>query len=365
MILLNRILTGTDTTPKQLLANVVHFGVVILFALGLYGIIFQLSLFLLHQPYSSEYLGGFYRLEWSKEYFSQALPLSFSTLLKYYGGDRRFYYYPVTSLAVVFALCVVRVVCGILLLPTQRSLRFLALIILFTTLACPATMLLINGGSNPSRTMVAVVFALGGLVFLAASHAGHILRSVLVALCIICYIDFVIINQRYALASQLVWQADRDFSSVLLDRISRVSYKLPPRDYQYIDNIGVTTKRYPLEIVGAREPYPESPLFIQRETIGASFYGWENNETRRQVSLFATMGNFYFWPASRTERRSVMGQALAMPAWPDAGAVDVVNGIVVVKLGNYNREQIQAICAEVGVDDNISCQQLQRDPGAR
>jgi len=358
---INYLLENPHTSCRQHILHTMYFGFALVIAFALYKLITPITLLFYHLSYHAEYLNTFYKFELTKEYFINYLPLSLKATLNYYTGSKDYYLYELTPLALLFYFSLIIVGFRIVTSNSKPGVKLLGLMALLVTLITPTSMLMMNAGDIPVRTMFAVIFVLAGLVFIACHTTSNIVKYTLCVLAISCYVKFVIINHRYALSSQLTWQADREFSVMLLDRINQVYYKLPPREKMLDEKLGISTKRYPLEIVGEREHYSESPVFMEREAIGASFYNWAPDEVRRRVALFGVMGNFDFWPANRTERRSIIGQALNMPSWPAAGSVDVINGVVVVKFGNYIPDQLSTLCLEVN-DDNPSCQKLRARP---
>jgi hypothetical protein len=64
----------------------------------------------------------------------------------------------------------------------------------------------------------------------------------------------------------------------------------------------------------------------------------------RVVALWRSMRRFDFRYASAEEALAVADQAASMPIWPAEGSVDVVNGVLVVKIGEYSKHQIIALC---------------------
>jgi hypothetical protein len=142
-------------------------------------------------------------------------------------------------------------------------------------------------------------------------------------------------NNRYAFSNYMVWQADRELSVKIQDRIGAVLPKIAP--------VSNPHEVYPMEIVGWIE-YPETSIFTQREVIGASFYKWAAGDVERVERLFRTMGVSRYRAATREERLSVIEKAQAMPAWPYEGSVDVINGIIVIKFREYNPNQLMVIC---------------------
>ncbi len=133
----------------------------------------------------------------------------------------------------------------------------------------------------------------------------------------------------------MTWLADRELSVQLLSKIHEAINKLPVKTDPFA--------QFPLEIVGWHE-YEETPIFVHREVIGASFYTWGAGDAERISRLFRTMGVMDYRPATRQEKLSIVEAAQQMPSWPYQGSVDIINGIVVVKLREYNPNQLLGMC---------------------
>ena len=112
-----------------------------------------------------------------------------------------------------------------------------------------------------------------------------------------CFFKFAVVNSRYALANELSWKADQDLSLLILQRVHSVLHKFPDR-----------SPPYPVTLVGMLQP-GESPLYVQRDLIGSSFYNTNGGNMGRVVGLWRSMRHFDFREASDEE-------ALASPGAP-------------------------------------------------
>ena len=83
-------------------------------------------------------------------------------------------------------------------------------------------------------------------------------------------------------------------------------------------------------------------------------FKWSAGDVDRVVRLFQTMGVSNYRAATKQEQLSVIEGAKAMPSWPYEGSVDVINGIVVVKLRDYNPNQLMKICSAPD-ENNPAC----------
>lgn len=304
-------------------------------AAGISQAISMLMLHITHIAYNTEYLSTFLNYQATTSYFFNTLQKTIDIGWNYYTGHKDFYLFDLLLLKILFLLTLAVSLYRIMTAAGSFVVRIIGVLLLLAALAAPLTMLMLNAGSMPPRTLLGVAYVLAGLVFLTASTSSNILRWTTAVLALSCFYNFSIINNRYAFSNQMGWLADRELSVLLLDEIHVAINKLPTKTDPFA--------QLPLEIVGWHE-YQETPIFVHREVIGASFYTWGAGDAGRISRLFRTMGEMDYRPATNQERLSVVEAAQQMPSWPYTGSVDVINGIIVVKLSNYNPNQFLSMC---------------------
>lgn len=338
------VVNSPDTGLLALCKRLSIFVLVLAMAAVMFEVIKRWSLHYVNVPYAAQYLSEFNDFQISSDYLLPTLRKTWLAACNYYGGGKMFYLYDLLSLKLLFCLSLLFACVKILQSPAKLYLRLLGVLTLLVVLAVPMAMLVMNSGEMPPRTMLGVAYVLAGLVFFAASVNSQIVRTGITVLSIICFYQFTVINNRYSLANHMTWQADREFSVMLMQRMGQVWHKLPPKDIY---------SKYPMELVGVRELLP-TPFIPHREVIGTSFYYWSAGDIQRVTDLLLTMGITDYQPANQQQRLSVVEQAQAMPSWPNEGSVDVINGIIVVKIGPYNPHQIVSMC-QPPEDKNSFC----------
>jgi hypothetical protein len=311
----------------------------------LYAIINKLALYYLEVAYDASYMSNFLHYELTPVYFLQAIEKTWPIAVHYYTGGKDYYLYDLLSLKLLFFFTLTAVFLRIFFAQVGRWEKLTAIFLLPLVILAPMAMHLANNGYMPPRTVMGVPQVLAGLVFFAMGSRSKIVQSITAVLAICCLYNFSVANNRFAFSNYMVWQADRELSVKIQDRIGMVLPKLAPVSNPF--------EVYPIEIVGWIE-YPETPVFIQREVIGASFYKWAAGDVERTERLFRTMGVARYRAATREERLSVIEQANTMPAWPYEGSVDVINGIIVIKFREYNPNQLAVIC-QPPLDANPIC----------
>jgi len=334
----NNITSSTENKSLSfglLVQRIVFFLLILGSAAGISQAIGILMLRLTHVSFNVEYLYGFLNYQLTSDYFFSTLHKTISTGWDYYTGGKDYYLFDLQLLKVLFVLTLAITLYRLVTATSSILVRLTGVVMLIAAIAAPVMMLMLNAGTMPPRTLLGVSYVLAGLVFFAASSSSNILRTTTAVLAISCFYNFSVINNRYAFSNQMSWLADRELSVLLLDKIQSAINKLPVKTDPFA--------QFPLEIVGWHE-YLETPIFVHREVIGASFYTWGAGDAGRVTRLFRTMGVTDYRPATTQEKLSLVEATQHMPSWPYDGSVDIINGIVVVKLRDYNPNQILGMC---------------------
>jgi hypothetical protein len=315
------------------------FCAVTLAACGMYEAMKVAMLHAYDVAYAQEYMQGY--LTWTADptYWSTAIRKTIVAGRAYYTGGDGYYLYKLRIVAVLFWIVLVLMVVRLLVAPQSTAVKVIGVLALVGSLCAPLLMHLANGGHMPPRTALGVPFVLGGLVFCVTLHGDRRVNLVLGMLVVACFFKFAVVNNRYAFANELTWKADQDLSLLILQRIHSQWHKLPQRGAPY-----------PVVLVGMLEAR-ESPLYVQRDLIGSSFYHSNEGNVGRVVSLWRSMRHFDFRHASNPEAIGVAGRAIAMPVWPAEGSVDVIDGVIVVKIGDFTLSQILTLCEHAPTSD--------------
>lgn len=327
--------TGREPLPfATLCRRVLVFGGVFVLSYALYEGIKRWSLWYVDVPYDAGYMTGFVKFQPSWDYLQQSVYKAAAAAVYYYTGHESFYIYNLTIVAVLFATTLLLAVGRLLLAPQTVLVRLAGLVILGAVLAAPFVMHVMNAGFMPTRTALAIPYVFAGLAFLAAGSRLFAVRVLVAVLVLACFYKFTVVNNRYSFSNHMVWQADRELTVMILDRLGPLWGQLPDKSIH---------SQYPLELVGTQH-YFETPVFVERNSVGSSFYKWAAGDVDRVVKLLWTMGVFDYRSATREERLSVAEQANKMPIWPREGSVAVINGVFVIKLGDYNPGQLGTMC---------------------
>jgi hypothetical protein len=332
---ISAILEEKNITFMSLLNRSFIFIVVLASASALSQTISMLVIHSMNITFDSNYIMGFVHYEKSASYFFNTLDKTANLAWSYYTGGKDYYLVDLKILKILFLLTLSVTVYRIITASCNLIVRLTGIIALVFAIAAPFAMHMLNAAYMPPRTVLGISFLLAGLVFFTVSASSTTLRLIAGALAICTLYNFSVANNRYAFSSQMTWLADRELSVQILERIHTAINKLPYKTDPY--------SQLPLEIVGWSE-YFETPIFIHREVIGASFYTWGAGDVERIVRLFKTMGVSDYRAATRPERISIVEAAQQMPFWPYEGSVDVMNGIIVVKLREYNPNQFISMC---------------------
>jgi hypothetical protein len=304
-------------------------------AYALYAVLNKAFLNYMEIAYDASYMSGFLTYQTTWDYFINTVEKTWPIALNYYTGGKDYYLYDLLSLKVLFYFTLTVTLLRIIGARSSIWVRLVAILLLAAVMVAPMLMHLLNNGYMPPRTVMGVPQVLAGLVFFAMGSRSKIIQSITAILAVACLYNFCVANNRFAFSNMMVWKADRELSVKIQEQIAKVLPKIAP--------VSDPWAVYPIEIVGWIE-YPETPIFTQREVVGASFYKWAAGDVERIERLFKTMGVYRFRAATHQERLSVIEKAKTMPSWPYEGSVDVINGVIVIKFREYNPNQLMVIC---------------------
>jgi hypothetical protein len=248
-----------------------------------------------------------------------------------FGGSPDIYVTRSPWLVAMTASAVVLVPLGIARRRAPRARRFVAGAAFPAVLAAPFALHLVGYGQVPMRSMVALPFVFWGLAFFGLLCVPANVRWVGRLIVVMTVLHFALTANRLLGSAHLALEADRVFAAGLIDRMQAVLADSP--DVKYLD------------LVGARESV-SSHLASERETLGASFFGWDEGNPSRLLGFLGTLGygpNLdVVVPAERLPQLVPIGES--MPSWPSDGSIRVHEDTLIIKLGPYTRQQKMRVC---------------------
>jgi hypothetical protein len=93
-------------------------------------------------------------------------------------------------------------------------------------------------------------------------------------------------------------------------------------------------------LVGSTQ-HPGGGAIRRAEVFGSSFYGHDRGNVCRVALYWRTLGHHGFTPVWLGNRPDLIAAAAQLPAWPSRDAVRLVNGVVIVKLGDATPPQLR------------------------
>lgn len=320
---------------KLLLTKSISFAAVLLLSYTCYELIKTWMISYWETTFAEAYLSGFNKFELSKAYFDSAVVTSYENLMKYYLGDKSIYLYELATLKTLMVAAMSIAIVRIIFFQKKIVAKLLSLLIGALVVFTPMAILMMNDGFMPQRTQLAVPVIIAGLCYLAASIPVATLRGLMLCLATAAIYKFCVVDNRFAFANDMQWQADKVITQQIINGLVGVTDQLPEKGYH---------DAYPLELVGVRYQ-TETAVLVNRDAIGASFYQWGAGDIFRMLGLMRSMGIREFKAAQVDQRLSVIEEAKKMPSWPMPGFVKVINGIAVVKISDYNANQLYRLCA--------------------
>jgi len=179
----------------------------------------------------------------------------------------------------------------------------------------------------PLRAYVALPLLAAWLASRATFPAGS--KAAYLQYVLLAYFALVsaAISSRLFYSDQVVHNADAALTQQLLPVIQRAAADA---------HIAGAT---PFSLVGSHRVNITGQL-MRTEQFGASFYEQDGGNVYRVAYLMQLQGSDPLHPIWLSQRPDLVPAAKAMPIWPADGSVGVVNGVVLVKVGDPTYEQL-------------------------
>lgn len=305
----------------SMLASILWSLALAVIALGIYGIVSDaLMRFFGIEPH---YVSGYLRIDQLVEAPFETLGVSLSEAMKLYSGTSRLFlgdFWPIGWLFML-GLLALFVHEGVLKHWRRTILAlFLPLLIL---MSLPFAINVITGGILPFRVLVAVPFVYWFVVIGALQHRHPVIRLVAKALGLAVAIQFYQVSSLASFSHQFVAANDKLVASQVFQRV--------------VDRVGDFDRDrvYVVEFAGPL-PFANAPGFPSAGGVtGSSVFEWDSGNPERIIRYLQLGGFANFDLVGPRRRLEIIDAVEAMPAWPAEGSVDIVNGVVVVKFGEY------------------------------
>ena len=211
-----------------------------------------------------------------------------------------------------------------------RSLRttplrcLISVLLVILLIAWPYLLVILLGTQQPGRTFVSQSFVFAGFWALAFDMLSRSkLRAAVPALAIAAATLFLLSGtfhaSRLAFADDIAWRADISTGTRLASDIYR---KYP--DFNAQQHAVLFYGPYRREVFWHRANY---------DTFGRSFFEWDDGNTDRIDAFLTVSGIANFHPPAGADRPDLIRAARLLPRWPTPDAVAMLNGTIIVHLG--------------------------------
>jgi hypothetical protein len=292
------------------------------------------KLFLWFTALNIAYVDTFFDINYLRENFIVVTRHVLGTLLRVYSGSPSIYGSKISILAVIVILAFASLALRLIYCKLSIANKLLVASLCLLLLVLPFASGFLMRGTIAMRFLVALPIVFAGLVMLGLqgrSRGIKLFSGMLVGLCVF---QFVISTNTLFSSSALALEADRLLAGRVLERIADAKAIAGAKELKY------------LEIVGYIDRAP-TRLIPKSETFGASFFEWNQGNTKRVLLFLRTLGYQDLQALPVKGRSEMMELTNAMPTWPDKGSVQVFGDIAVVKFGPYSYVQNRKICEAV------------------
>ena len=183
------------------------------------------------------------------------------------------------------------------------------------------TLPIMLGSNMPLRTMQVIPLFIASswtIILFSLTKKSH--KNIAFGIMgILCLINANFIT-RIAYSDNMRQEYDKNFANQL---------------YTYIiTNSGDAIKKKPLVILGKHSYLNDKPFMYNKpplDTIGFSFFEWDNGNYRRIFSFMKWLGDEYILPTPN-ENNSALKLAIKMPIYPAKGSLRETESLVIIKL---------------------------------
>lgn len=296
--------------------------------LVLYAVIQKASMSFYHNAVIGAYITSFYSLSELFLHPADAMHAIREKVLASVTGSPSVYGIPFGALPIFIGVVLVLLCVEIISLMLRRKVGFggvVAGFLLLLATAAPHALEVVSTGRMPLRTNIAFAVFLAGLVIcsLGVFSRRSPVRLVILGVTVSLLFFQVDLFSRYLAQAQLTYDADKATARALYYRIAEVYPQFDRDKPVYVDIYGYLDN--------------SNPAYPVVDSIGGSFFHWDNGNASRMLAFLDCLGYKYFRRMPPAMARELFRPHLSafdsMPIWPSAGSVVLRNEVVLIKLG--------------------------------
>ncbi len=195
---------------------------------------------------------------------------------------------------------------------------------LATLLLSPFLFHLVSGGRLPYRVLLAVPFVYWFVAYSAMTSRWSMVRVSSKLLAILVVLQFLQLQSYASFSQEFVAVHDELTASQVYERIVEV-----------VDDFDLH-KEYWVDFAGAL-PFPNEVSYLRGHTAttGSSVFEWDDGHPVRIRNYLGLLGMSNLRVITDRTRCRIADRVAEMPLWPAAGSVRDIDGIVVVRFGDY------------------------------
>jgi hypothetical protein len=217
--------------------------------------------------------------------------------------------------------------------PEKIALAALGILLIMT----PFWLNLVNFGRLPYRTFLAVPFVFLVLLFSALQSAHSARRLVAKVAMVVVILQYLQLSSFASFSHYFVSVKDQ---LTAIQLYSRIVEQIPNYD---------RNKTYPIDFVGPL-PFDNVSRYIHDNSAfsvtGSSFFEWDGGNPHRANEFLKIHSIGKFRVIGDAKRAKLADRIETMPLWPARGAVNYMDGVVVVRFGDYPEQIRDAITGQ-------------------
>lgn len=218
----------------------------------------------------------------------------------------------------IYALSAYAVVAVAVISIIKKQNNLMLILVMIAMILSPFIMIIALGGNQPPRAMSSLSPAFASAIVLPLMYIG--------GRCVAVTFSLIVIMVGCASSSRLFYS---DYMSLQSDILlaNRIASSIPIYAPEF------KPEKNPVYFYG-RKKLDNSWRMKKSDVFGNSFFAWDGGNNKRITAFFDINGIEKFKRVDRRLVEDVRRDATGMSTWPAKDSIKMVNGVLIVKLGN-------------------------------
>lgn len=218
----------------------------------------------------------------------------------------------------IYALSAYAVIAVAAISIIKKQNNWMLIAVMMVMILSPFIMIIALGGNQPPRAMSSLSPAFASAIVLSLMYIGSLSVATVFSLIVVMF--------GCASSSRLFYS---DYMSLQSDILlaNRIASSIPIYAPEF------NSEKNPVYFYG-RKKLDNAWRMKKSDVFGNSFFAWDGGNNKRITAFFYINGIEKFKRVDRSLVEGVRKDAMGMSTWPSEDSIKMVNGVLIIKLGN-------------------------------